>query len=133
MWRWIAAWPGGAVIGVVNGTAREALYARRSGERAAHQISTATIIALLSVYFAALDRRWPLATRGEALGVGAGWLGLTTAFEFGFGRWVAHEDWSELLADYDLSRGRLWSLVLAWTALGPLAAHEARASLSAAG
>lgn len=124
--RWIAAWPGGALIGVVNGTAREALYARRTGERTAHQISTATILVLLGAYFAALDRRWPLQTLGEALGAGAGWLALTTAFEFGFGHWVAHEDWSELLADYDLSRGRLWSLVLAWTALGPLAVRELR-------
>lgn len=122
--RWIAAWPGGAVIGVLNGTAREALYARRVGERSAHQISTATIIALLAGYFVALDRRWPLRSRREALGAGAGWLALTVAFEFGFGHWVAKEDWSELLADYDLSRGRLWSLVLVWTALGPLAIEE---------
>jgi hypothetical protein len=133
MWRWIAAWPGGAVIGVLNGTAREALYARPVGERTAHQISTATLVALLGAYFAALDRRWPLPTRGEAVGAGAGWLVLTTAFELGFGRWVAHEDWSELLADYDLRRGRVWSLVMAWTAAGPLAVREARDSLSAGG
>ena len=121
LWRWIAAWPGGAVIGVLNGAAREALYARRTGELTAHQISTATLVALLGAYFAGLDRRWPLVSRGEALGAGAGWVALTTAFEFGFGHWVAHEEWSELLADYNLSRGRLWSLVMAWTALGPLA------------
>lgn len=126
MWRWIAAWPGGAVIGVLNGTAREALYARCVGERTAHQISTATIIALLAAYFVALDRRWPLRSRREALGAGVGWLALTAAFEFGFGHWVANEDWPELLADYDLSRGRLWSLVLAWAALGPLAVEELR-------
>lgn len=133
LWRWIAAWPGGAIVGVLNGTARQALYGRRMGERTAHQISTATILVLLGAYFAALDRRWPLPTRREALGAGAGWLALTTAFEFGFGHWVAHEEWSELVADYDLSRGRLWSLVPAWTALGPLTVHEARAALSAAG
>lgn len=40
-------------------------------------------------YFAALERRWPLRDTGEAVEVGAGWLALTVAFEFGFGRLVA--------------------------------------------
>jgi hypothetical protein len=119
--RWIAAWPGGALLGVLNGTARQMLYAERTGDRTAHQVSTATMIALLAAYFVALDRRWPLQTRARALRVGSGWLALTAMFEFGFGRWVAKEEWSDLLADYDLAHGRLWSLVLAWTALGPLA------------
>ena len=110
--RWIAAWPGGALLGVLNGTARQMLYARRTGDRTAHQLSTATMIALLAAYFVALDRRWPLQTRARAQRVGSGWLALTAVFEFGFGRWVAKEEWSDLLADYDLAHGRLWSLVL---------------------
>jgi hypothetical protein len=98
----------------------------RTGDRTAHQLSTATMIALLAAYFVALDRCWPLQTRARALRVGSGWLALTAMFEFGFGRWVAKEEWSELLADYDLPHGRLWSLVLAWTALGPLAVVAVR-------
>jgi hypothetical protein len=124
--RWIAAWPGGALLGVANGIAREKVYAPRTGELAAHQISTGTLIAALGAYFAALDRRWPLRTRGQALRAGAGWLALTTLFEFGFGHWVADEPWDALLADYDLAHGRLWGLVLAWTALGPLTVAQAR-------
>jgi hypothetical protein len=84
------------------------------------------MIALLAAYFVALDRRWPLQTRARALRVGSGWLALTAMFEFGFGRWLAKEEWSELLADYDLAQGRLWTLVLAWTALGPLAVVAVR-------
>jgi|tagenome__1003787_1003787.scaffolds.fasta_scaffold20987289_4 hypothetical protein len=83
--RWIAAWPGGALLGVLNGTARQMLYARRTGDRTAHQLATATMIALLAAYFVALDRRWPLQTRARALRVGSGWLALTAMFEFGFG------------------------------------------------
>lgn len=124
--RWVAAWLGGAVLGVFNGVAREALYSRHTGDRVAHQLSTATMVALLAGYFVALDRRWPLQTRGEAARVGVAWFALTATFEFGFGHWVADEEWSELLADYNLVDGRLWSLVLAWTALGPLAVREAR-------
>ena len=55
----------------------------------------------------------------QALEVGIAWLALTVAFEFGFGRYVAHTSWRELLADYDLRKGRLWPLVLAWIMLGP--------------
>jgi hypothetical protein len=45
---------------------------------------------------------------------------LAVAFEFGFGRYVAHESWEHLLRDYDLTRGRVWALVPAWLTVGPL-------------
>ena len=124
--RWVAAWPGGAVLGVLNGTAREKLYARRVGDAHAHQISTVSMLCLLAAYFAALDARWPLRTRREAAAAGAAWAAITAAFELGFGHWVAGEDWQDLLAEYDLSKGRLWSFVLVWTAVGPLAVAALR-------
>jgi hypothetical protein len=122
--RYTLAWLGGAGIGVANGVARELTYRKRVGELAAHQISTATAIGLFSGYFWALERRWPIETRKEALRIGAIWVGLTATFEFGFGHYVAKEEWSELLRDYDLARGRVWGLVLVWLGLGPLAVRE---------
>jgi len=124
---WMTAWLGGPLLGIANATVRELGYRDRVGELAAHQISTATGIALFGGYFWALERRWPLPTTRTALAVGGGWTALTIAFEFGFGRGVAHTSWDELLADYDVRKGRLWPLVLAWIALGPAllrAAHE---------
>lgn len=119
--RWLVAWVGGAVIGVTNGIAREATLAKRFDERTAHQLSTLTAIGGFAGYFALLQRRWPLSSTREALDVGGAWLALTVAFEFGFGRLVAKQSWPELLADYDLARGRTWPLVLAWIAVGPAA------------
>ena len=116
---WLLAWLGGPLIGIANGTLRELAYKDRVGERTAHQISTASAIVLFAGYFDLLARRRPLASTREALVVGVAWLALTVAFEFGFGRSVAHTSWDELLADYDLRKGRLWPLVLAWIALGP--------------
>ena len=116
---WTAAWPGGAVIGVANGVLREATYGRRVDESAAHLISGATAVAAFAAYFAALQRRRPIATPAEARAIGGMWLALTVAFEFGFGRAVAKQSWDELLADYDLAHGRIWPLVLAWIAAGP--------------
>src|SRR3954453_953222 len=117
--RWIAAWAGGATIGVANGVLREATFGRLLGERAAHAASGATAVAAFAGYFSALQRRWPIPSTREALAIGAGWLGMTVAFEFGFGRTVAKQSWEELLADYDLTEGRTWPLVLAWIAAGP--------------
>ena len=113
------AWLGGPLIGIANGTLRELAYKDRVGELTAHQLSTGSAIALFAGYFELLARRRPLTSTREALEVGIAWLALTVAFEFGFGRGVAHTSWDELLADYDLRKGRLWPLVLAWIALGP--------------
>lgn len=44
---------------------------------------------------------------------------LTVAFEFGFGHYVAGHSWDKLLADYNLLRGRVWSLFLVWIAVMP--------------
>ena len=116
---WLIAWLAGPLIGIANGTLREVAYKDRVGELTAHQLSTGSAIALFAGYFELLARRRPLRSTHEALQVGAAWLALTVAFEFGFGRGVAHTSWDELLADYDLRKGRLWPLVLAWIALGP--------------
>jgi hypothetical protein len=116
---WSLAWLGGVVIGVANGVAREATYARRVGERTAHNLSGAAAIIAFAGYFSALQRRWPLASERDALGVGGRWLVMTVAFEFTFGRLVAKQSWSELLADYNVARGRTWPFVLAWIGVGP--------------
>jgi hypothetical protein len=117
--RWIAAWAGGAIIGVANGVLREATFAKLLGERQGHAASSATAVAAFAGYFSVLQRRWPIPTNGEALRVGSWWLAMTVAFEFGFGRTVGKQSWEQLLADYNLAKGRTWPLVLAWIALGP--------------
>lgn len=117
--RWLAAWPGASPIGIANGALREAALAKAMEERRANQLSGLTLAAGLGVYFRLLQRRWPLTSEREALSVGACWAGMTVAFEFGFGRLVAKDSWEELFAAYDVRRGELWPLVLAWVALGP--------------
>jgi hypothetical protein len=125
--RWLAAWGGGAVIGVANGVLREATFGRVLGPRAAHAASGATAIAAFAGYFSLLQRRWPIPTMRTALGIGAAWLAMTVAFEFGFGRAVAKQSWEELLADYNLAEGHTWPLVLAWIALGPAVVKKVQA------
>jgi hypothetical protein len=118
-WQWLPAWVGGAVIGVVNGVARDATYGRRLPPARANQLSALTAVLLFAHYFEALERRWPITTEREARILGGAWLALTVSFEFSFGRLMAKKSWDELTDDYDIRRGRLWPLVLASIALGP--------------
>jgi hypothetical protein len=123
---WSLAWLGGPVIGIANGVFRRTVYDKPLGELRAHQLSTLTAIALFAAYIYLLDRRWPIATAAEAAGVGVAWAALTAAFEFGFGHYVAATPWSDLLHDFDLSEGRVWSLVLATLAAAPSIARLTR-------
>jgi hypothetical protein len=117
--RWIAAWGGGAAIGIANGMAREATFGRRLEKRTANQISALSGIGAFAVFFWRLQRRWPIAKNSDTLRIGAAWLALTVVFEFGFGRLAAKKSWRSLIDEYDLRKGRAWPLVLAWIATGP--------------
>jgi hypothetical protein len=130
MRRWILAWMGAPVLGILNGGTRDALYEEAVGENAAGIISTGTLLGLLAGYMWLLQRRWPLEGQRDALSVGAAWAVLTVAFESAFGHWVEGESWSTVLEHYDVTAGKAWIVVPAAMALGPevmrrLSAHEA--------
>lgn len=98
---------------------RQATYGRHLPELAAHQVSTVTGILLTGAVVWSVSRFWPIGTAKEARIIGACWLMMTIAFEFGFGHYVAGHSWSRLFADYNLADGRVWSLFLAWIAVLP--------------
>jgi hypothetical protein len=123
--QWLIAWTGLSALAVLNGLSR-GLYGDRLGESRAHQVSSATLAAVLLPYVGLVERRWPLPTAGAAATVGAAWVGFTVLFEFGFGHFVAKQPWSTLLADYNLRRGRLWPLVLGVTGTAPMLVRAAR-------
>ena len=119
MKEWILAWVGTPILAIVNGGVRETVYTDAVGDDAAHAISTGTLLMLLGSYMWLLHRRWPLDSEREALSVGAVWASLAIAFEFGFGHWVEGDSWSTLLANYDVTAGKVWILVPAACAVGP--------------
>ncbi len=125
---WVVAWMGAAVLGVTNGVTRTALYERRIGARQAHYVSTAALLLLLSAYIRMVSSVWPIPSRAAGLTIGAVWSGLTMAFEFGFGRLVAHDSWSALLEQYNFAHGKVWALVPAWMAMGPAVLRVRRKS-----
>ena len=122
--RWLAAWLGLAVLGVGNGVARVALYEDAVGDQLGHQISTATLMILIAGYAWLLQRLWPLTSTRAAWQVGAAWVAMTIAFEFGFGHYVTGNSWSKLLADYNILEGRLWLLIPLTILLAPVLARR---------
>ena len=122
--RWAAAWPGAAAIGIANGAIREATYGRRIEAERANRLSGITLVAGLAVYLWKLHRRWPIPSSRDAAAVGASWVTLTIAFEFGFGRAVEKRSWSEMLAAYNLAKGQTWPLVVAAIGIGPSAVRR---------
>lgn len=125
--RWIGAWLGLSALAIANGVAREGLYGEAVGDQAAHQISTVTLIMLIAGYSWLLQRWWPLTSSRAAWQVGAAWVAMTIAFEFGFGHYVTGNSWSALLADYNILEGRLWLLIPLTILLAPELARRARA------
>ena len=86
---------------------------------AAHQVSTLTAIIATGVVVWFVHRVWPIESASQAWTIGLFWLAFTFAFEFGFGHFVAGHAWDKLLADYNLLRGRVWSLFLVWVTIMP--------------
>jgi hypothetical protein len=116
--RSLAVWFGLVMIAMANGTLREFVITPRWGTAVGHLVSS-LLLATLIVVVAWLTIGWIApATPIAGLRIGAWWLLWTVLFEFGFGR-LRGRSWSVLLADYDLSRGRIWVLVLLATLLGP--------------
>ncbi|CAN5892052.1 hypothetical protein BH24GEM1_BH24GEM1_13570 [soil metagenome] len=117
--RALAVWFGILMLAVLNGGVRDTWLSPRLGDAVGRAISTLLLCGLI-VLATWLTIRWiGPATRNEALRVGALWAALTLAFEFGVGHYGFRKPWPELLADYDLSRGRIWIAALVVTLFAP--------------
>ena len=102
-----------------NGAFRTLALQPFLGEDRARQLASVSgsliVLALTRPFVARIGR----ATSGQLLGVGLLWLLLTIGFEFLLGRYVSDLSWQAMVADYDITRGRLWPLVLVTTFLAP--------------
>jgi len=94
-------------IAVENGIVPEVVSGRHMSELPAHQVSSMTAVIVFVGYTCVLSLCWSLESARQAVGVGLIWLGLTVAFEFLFGHYVAKHSCQRLLHDYNLLDGRL--------------------------
>ncbi len=109
--RYLLAWLPMVVLAILNGAIRDFMYGRFMSEQHAHQLSTISLILVFTVYVWFLNRKWPLKSMRQAVGVGALWLVFTVVFEFGMGLFITGLTWEEMLRAYNIFSGNLWVLI----------------------
>lgn len=119
LWKYVAAWLVMLVISIANGAARDFTYGKHLSELTSHQISTASGILLLGAVIWVFGILVAPASGHEALSIGLFWAALTVAFEFIFFHYVGGRPWSELLANYNVLKGRVWVFLVLWIAVAP--------------
>jgi len=118
LWRrMLLAWVVMAVAMTANGIFRVKVLAPRWGDVWAGVASAASGVALIQM-IARQALQHPTSAP-QRMQIAALWLLLTLTFEFTFGHYVDRKSWSELLANYNLARGRLWPIVLASLTAAP--------------
>ena len=117
--RHILAWLALPAFAVLNGLVRDTTYGPSMGYDLSHSVSVVPLLVAIVAWAVWVSRRWPLTDSGTALGVGVTWLALTLAFEFGLGA-LQGLSMADMLAEYDITRGRLWPLIPLATLLAPL-------------
>jgi len=115
----VLAWLALFVVMFANGAFRVFVLQPRLGEDRARQVASLTGVVLVLLVGWFFVRVAPQAGSGQLLRVGAWWLVATVGFEFIYGHFVSGLSWAALLADYNILRGRLWSLILVSVCLGP--------------
>ena len=121
-----ASWIGMVILAILNGSIREKVYGQFMQELSAHQLSTLILIILFGAYIWILTGVFLIESSRQALLIGSMWLIMTIVFEFGFGHYIMGHPWSKLFHDYNLLEGRVWSLVLIWTAVAPYMLYRIR-------
>ena len=122
--KYLFVWLLLAIIATANGIIRQSTYGKILPELAAHQISTVTAILAFSAVVWGFNRLWPIQSASQSWIIGLSWLVLTVAFEFGFGHFVAGHSWEKLFADYNILRGRVWSIFLVWVVVVPFVVYK---------
>jgi hypothetical protein len=127
---YIAAWFGLMIVAILNGTLRTFGFAKVMPELRAHQVSCFTGILLIGLAVWLLDKKWEIESKNQAFLIGFIWIVMTVIFEFVFGHYVMKHPWERLLHDYRIDEGRLWILVLLWTAVVPFVVYSIRQTQS---
>jgi len=119
MWKYFIAWFVMLLTSIANGAVRDFTYGKHMDELTAHQLSTLSGVLLLGIIIWGFVRLYRPSSSQKAVCIGLLWMGLTVAFEFLFFHYIGGHSWSELLGNYNIFKGRVWVVVLAWVAIAP--------------
>ncbi|MBK6752308.1 MAG: hypothetical protein IPH53_08210 [Flavobacteriales bacterium] len=128
-WKVLLIWSLFMVGAIANGAFRVKAIIPLTDEAVGHVISTALLCAIiLGITWSTIPWMAPTTVR-QVITIGTAWLFMTLAFEFGVGYFVGHHSWREMLADYNILKGRVWVAVPILTFLAPWGMAELRGLL----
>jgi hypothetical protein len=107
-------------IAMLNGAVRQFMIEPRTGALAAHQLSvlTASVAFVVLGYF--MLRKEVCGTNSKTLFViGSAWVVMTVVFEYALGYFISGLTWREMLHNYNVFKGRFWTLLLITIAATP--------------
>jgi hypothetical protein len=120
--RALAIWCGLLLVAFLNGAIRVLWLTPAFGDSTAHLLSALILAAVVIVVaWSAIVWLHPHSAN-EALLIADEWVLLTIAFESIAGYYLFGLSWHALLAQYDVSQGQLWELVLVTMLIAPVAA-----------
>ncbi len=119
MVRYFFLWFVLLVIAIGNGAFRQAVLMKIMPELRAHQLSTLLGGVLMGVFMWLVIHTWPPASQLGAFQIGLLWFCVTIIFETFMGLVLQRRSRTEVLADYNLMKGRVWILLLGWLLIAP--------------
>jgi hypothetical protein len=121
MWFYsLGVWIIFVIAGMANDNFKEKFLDHWLGEYRAHVINTIAIISVVFLgTFLFINNIGTGYSSTELLLIGLFWVGLSVFFELIFFHYVMNESWSDLLADYNILKRRLWGFVLLALLIAP--------------
>ncbi|UCH44896.1 MAG: hypothetical protein JSV11_11445 [Nitrospiraceae bacterium] len=116
----VGMWGFFLIIAIINGGMREMIIEKHTGELTAHIISTLLLSVLIFIVTAIFIHYKNITDSKVLLIIGLAWVVMTISFEFLFFHYIGGKSWSQLLADYNFMKGRIFLLVLITTLLSPI-------------
>jgi hypothetical protein len=104
----------------MNGIFRNTFMTPHIGELGGHVVSTIILSALFILITLFLINWLDPKSKKDALTIGLLWLLMTVSFEFLAGHFLFGHPWSKLFADYNIAKGRIWTLLLVVTFMAPM-------------
>ena len=124
--RLLIVWFAMLLVASVNGGVREALLVPMMAPGSARAVTTLLLCAIvfLLTYFT-IEWIDPRSSHDDWV-IGGLWVALTLAFEFLAGHYLFGNPWSELFAEYNVFRGRIWILAIITILVAPGVSARAR-------
>lgn len=118
-WKALLIWLIFMLGAIANGAVRIKAIIPFTGEAIGHIISTAMLCTIILVITWWTVGWLAPGNTQHAIRIGVAWLLMTLAFEFGVGYFISHRSWPEMLADYNVLKGRVWVAVPVITLIAP--------------